>query len=486
MNQRKIVTNYLYNLSYQILQIMLPIITTPYISRVLGVDGVGTYSVTYAITNYYILFGMIGISTYGSRQIAYSRDDLCKKSQIFWDINTLKILTMGTSTVIFYLYVLIFVAGSEKLLFMVQGIVLLAQVFDISWYFTGVEGFKKTAVRNMLVKLSSVILIFILVKEKEDLVLYAFIISFSMLVGQLALWSGLRKEVSFVKPNMSSVVNHLKQTIPLWIPSIAINIYNSIDKVMLSNLVNNTSVGLYESSQKLVKVAATVTTSLSAVIAPNIANNFKNGRVEQTKRICTNSMIFISMISIPICFGMIGIRNTIVPWFYGKGYESVSELLLLSSWLVITLGWSSIFGTQILISCNEEKKYTKAIFVSLVINLLLNTLLIPRLAERGAIIASVIAEYTGMILMMIACRRWIYLRNVLAPLSKYVCSGIVMCLLIQKMESYVPFNVVGTCIQIFFGSIFYFVILLLLREKNTISVLKRTITKVAKKVCNWI
>lgn len=485
MSQKKIITNYLYNLSYQILQILLPIITTPYISRILGVEGVGTYSVTYAVTNYFILFGMVGLSTYGSRQIAFSRDDKRSKSQTFWDINTLKSITMGIAILAFYCFTLFDSDENERMLYLVQGIVLIAQLFDVSWYYAGVEKFKKTAVRNMIVKLTSVVCIFLFVKKPSDLVLYAFIISVSTFLGQAVLWLDLKNEIIILKPDFHAVMAHLKGTIPLWIPSIAINIYNSVDKVMLSRMVNNSSVGLYESSQKLVKVAATITTSLSTVVAPNIANNFKNGREDTTRNICTKSLIYISMISIPICFGMIGIRNTIVPWFYGAGFEEAAGLLGLSSWLIITLGWSSIFGTQILVSCKEEKKYTAAILVGLLINLFLNTLLIPSLHERGALIASVAAEYSGMLIMLFFCRKWVDIGNVFSPLLKYFFSGAVMCGIVDNLDEFLAANIIGTMIQVVVGVVVYLLLLLAMRESYLISlILKVAKSKKVKNKCS--
>ncbi|MHB8131766.1 MAG: oligosaccharide flippase family protein, partial [Mobilitalea sp.] len=164
----KTIKNYLYNVSYQIVSIVIPIITTPYISRVLKVDGVGQYSVSAAIINYFILFGMLGIASYGSREIAYVRDDVNKISKTFWEINLLRFITMGIALVVYAIFILVFLSDNLKLLYLVQIFTLFASLFDISWYFIGLEDFKKTSIRNIIVKLFSVIFIFILVKSKSD------------------------------------------------------------------------------------------------------------------------------------------------------------------------------------------------------------------------------------------------------------------------------------------------------------------------------
>ena len=251
----KIFKNYIFNLSFQLLSIILPIVTTPYISRIFGADGVGAYAVSYSIMNYFILFGMVGISTYGARQIAYCRDERTARSKTFFEINTVKIITMSFSICLFIIGSFFFTNGDIRILYLMQGITLLAQVADISWFFAGMEQFSKTATKNIIIKLISIVMIFVFVKRKEDLHLYALIISTSALVGQLSLWFGIWKYIDFVPFKKRHLLPHFKSTLKFWVPSIAINVYNSVDKVMLGFIVDETSAGLYESSQKIVKIS---------------------------------------------------------------------------------------------------------------------------------------------------------------------------------------------------------------------------------------
>lgn len=463
------------------LVILLPIVTTPYISRVLEVDGIGRYSVSVAIANYFVLFGMLGISSYGNRQVAYVRNNEENLRKTFWEINVLRMITMGISFISFSLFVHFTIPQYNRVLYYMQLLTLAASFVDISWFYVGMEEFQKTATRNILVKIISVMLIFLLVKSKEDISLYALIISSSTLIGQIFLWMTLPKSIRQFKQVQSKIlVHHLGNTIQLWLPSIAINVYSSLDKVMLGYLTDDIQVGLYENSQKIVKIAATITTSLSTVLVPRMANLYKNDDMEEFERLAEKSFGFISFIAIPICFGIIGIRDTLIPWFFGVGYQGISNLLLIGSWLVVTLGWSSIFGLQILVSCHQEKKYTIAVTVGAIVNIVLNLFLITRLKAGGVLLASVVAEYTGMFIMMFYSRKFLNIRKILKILPKYFIAGFFMYLIIYYVGSLIETPVFATIVQIPLGMFIYIFLMIFYRDDNikfAISIIKRKLLK---------
>ena len=166
MKKNSLKKNYIYNLIYQLLVIVLPLITTPYLSRVLGAEGVGIYSYTLSITTYFVLFGSLGIAMYGQREIAYIRDDGTKKSKTFWEILLLRFATMSISLIIF---IFMFANGENyNLYYKILILEIIANSLDISWFFQGMEEFKKTVTRNIIVKIISVICIFTLIKKAED------------------------------------------------------------------------------------------------------------------------------------------------------------------------------------------------------------------------------------------------------------------------------------------------------------------------------
>lgn len=465
-----ILLNYLYNLSYQLLVIILPIITTPYISRVLQVDGVGQYSVSAAIVNYFVLFGMLGISTYGNRQIAYVRDDQKQMSKTFWEINILKISTMSVSIFVYTIFVFLRIDHSARMLYLLQIFTLLASLIDISWFFHGIEAFKKTATRNIVVKIFSVICIFAFVKEKSDIWKYALIISLSSFIGQCLLWKDIPKLILRIRPDLKKLKVHLKRTLLLWAPALAIQVYSSLDKVMLGYLTNNVEAGLYENSQKLVKIAATVTTALSTVTLPRTSNYYKNNNFGGLKIIVDQSFRMTSFVSVPLAFGILAIRESIVPWFFGSGYERISELLVISAWLIITLSWSSIFGAQILVGCNHEKQYTIAVTVGAGINVLLNSILIRTYGSAGAIVASVAAEYSGMLLMLFFVRKMIDVGSLFKCIPKYLIASFIMYIPTFALGRYFGGSITTTLIQIVVGVMIYISSMTIVKDKSMMQI----------------
>ena len=252
-----IIKNYLYNLMYQVVTILLPIITIPYISRILGAEGLGQYALTNAYAQYFILFGMIGLSMYCSREIAYVRDDKERFSKTFWELNFLRFITMGISIMLYIIVFMFLLKSNNKVLNIIQGITLLSSLVDISWLFIGLENFKKVAIRNTIVKLVGVSLVFIFVKQSSQVWLYTLILVTTQFVGQIIMWFDIPKEIKFILPKRKNLITHLRFSVKLFIPQIAINIYTMLDKVMLGWLSNEAQVGMYDNSQRIIKILIT-------------------------------------------------------------------------------------------------------------------------------------------------------------------------------------------------------------------------------------
>ena len=197
MSKKSISKNYFYNLFYQILVIVMPLITTPYLSRVLGAESIGIYSYTLSIATYFILFGTLGISMYGQREIAYVQDDEKKRSIVFWEIVLLKAITMTISMLIFWFTYGMY--GEYKIYYRILIIELISQCIDISWFFQGIEEFKKTVIRNSIVKLIFAVCIFIFVKSPNDLIKYIVIIAGANLFGNLSLWMYVPKYIKKIE-----------------------------------------------------------------------------------------------------------------------------------------------------------------------------------------------------------------------------------------------------------------------------------------------
>lgn len=459
----KTLRNYLYNLTYQILTLIVPLITTPYLSRVLRADGIGRYSITQAIVEYFVLFGLLGMATYGSRQIAYVRDDDKAKKQAFWDLNTTRLITMSVSTIAYICFCII--NKENRTLYIMQFFTVAASLIDISWYFAGIENFKKTALRNIIIKIISVILIFAFVKQKKDIYVYALIISLSLFIGQIVLWIGIFNDVDYRKPIWKNVRTYLLGSFKLWLPTIAASVYTSFDKLMLGYFTDDVQVGIYVNSQKIVKIATTITTALATVTIPQAANSFTNGRMDELQRTVYKSLTAVSFLAFPMCMGLMAVRETLVPWFLGSGFEEVEDLLLISSLLIITLSWSSILANQVLVASKRENMYTIAIVLAAIVNFGLNLILIPCLKSTGALITSVLAEYLGMFTMFYFSRNIISAKVFAKKISKYFLSASLMYIVVYAEGKFLPANIFTTGIQIITGGIIYIGMMVLMKDE---------------------
>lgn len=250
--KKSIAKNYIYNLIYQMLTVVLPLLTTPYLSRVLGVQAIGTYGYTLSIVTYFILFGSLGIAMYGQREIAYVQNDKEKQSKIFFEIIIIRFITLSIAIIGFYFSFCI--KGEYIFYYKILILELIANILDITWYFQGIEDFGKTVIRNVVIKFVSLICIFVFIKNPNDLWKYFLIYTLSNVLGNLTMWMYIPKLLNRVSLKKIELKRHIKPTISLFIPQIAIQVYVVLDKTMIGNITNNMSeVGFYEQAQKIVK-----------------------------------------------------------------------------------------------------------------------------------------------------------------------------------------------------------------------------------------
>ena len=464
MAKKTITKNYIYNLIYQILVLILPLITTPYISRVLGAENIGIYSYTISIVTYFILFGSLGVALYGRRQIAYEQEKGKKYSKTFWEIFLLRIITMLISTIIFYC---IFVNGEKyQLYYKILLLELLANCFDISWFFQGLEEFKKTVTRNVIIKLISVICIFTFIKTHEDLPMYFVIYLLSTLIGNISLWFYLPKFLKKVRLKQLNLVKHIKPTIGLFIPQIAIQVYTVLDKTMIGFIISDKSeVGFYEQSQKIIKVLLTIITSLGTVMLPRIANIFEKGNKTQVNTYMKKSFNTVYLLAFPMIFGIIAVSPNFVPIFFGQGYERVVSLMSITSLILLFIGLSNATGTQYLLPTKRQKEYTISVIIGALANFILNICLIWKFGAIGASIGTVVAELTVTLVQIYFVRKDFNIKKVIFLAKNYFISALVMFIVCIIVEKIVKDNVETLIAQLVLGVITYGICLLILKDE---------------------
>ena len=474
---KSIKKNYFYNLLYQIFAMIIPLITVPYVSRILGAKGIGIFGYTTSITTYFILLGTIGIATYGQREIAYVQNDVKKRSQVFWELFILRLITILTSTFIYFM--LFGISGKYVIYYRILLFEIFAYIFDFSWFYQGIEDFKKVSLRNIFVKLILLFATFIFVKTKNDVWIYVLIYMLSILIGNLSLCINLNKYIT--KPNKLNIKKHLKPVLLLFLPQIAIQVYTVLDKTMLGWLLTDISnVGYYEQAQKMVKLSLAVITTFGTVMMPRIANIHSTGNKEELKKSIFKSFKFVWFLGLPIMLGLIAISNNFVPIFYGKGFDQVAVLIKLFAPLVLIIGFANVVGVQYLIAISKQNYYTVAVVTSAIVNVVLNFILIPNLKAIGASIASVVAELIGLIIEIYFIHKIFDLKKIIKSSNKYLLSSLIMfivCLIISLL----PFKAIYLLLlQISLGVFVYFIMLILLKEEFIYNFLVNLKKKVIK------
>lgn len=451
----QIIKNFIYNVSYQVLVILLPLITVPYVSNILGASGIGEYAFTFANMQYFIIIGMIGIGMYGNRQIAYVRDNQKMLKNTFWSIYTLQLIATSTSLLVYLIFFVILKKEPIRTLYLVQAINIVATIFDISWLFIGLEQFKKTVLRNTMVKIVSLFSIFIFVKDSDDVAVYAIIIGLSALLGNLTLWMYIPKIVGKIKIKISGIRYHLKESISLFVPQIAIQVYILLDKTILGILTDSVQVGYYENSQKIVKIALTVATSLGIVMMPKMSNMIANRDLNKVRKYCNNSFFFINAISIPLMFGLIGISDGLAPWFFSNKFNGIEKLMKISAVIIIPMSWSNVLGVQLLIPLKKTHEFTISVTSGAIINLILNLFMIRYWGAFGACIATICAEVTVAIIQIYFAKKFLEINKMVKEILIFIVPAIVMCLIIRVIGDIYQPQIIITMFQVIVGGISY-------------------------------
>jgi len=467
------------NLIYQMLTIVLPLVTTPYLSRVLGAGPIGIYGYTLSIITYFILFGSLGIAMYGQREIAYVQDKKEEQSKTFWEIVIFRVITMTVALIIFYLTFCL--KGEYSLYYKILILELVANAIDISWYFQGVEDFGKTVVRNIIVKSLSLVCIFIFIKSPEDLWKYFLIYTLANLLGNLTMWMYIPKILPKIRLKELNLTKHIKPTLALFVPQIATQIYVVLDKTMVGNITGNMSeVGYYEQAQKIVKALMLVVTALGTVMSSRIANTYALKKDNEIKKYLEKSFNAVWFLGIPITLGLIAITPKMVPWFYGDGFNSVIPLLIATSPIILIIGLSNVTGSQYLIQVGNQRVFTISVTTGAVVNVIFNFILINMLGTIGAVISSNLAEISVLVVQLYYLREKIKIKNIFKNSWKYIISGIIMSIVVYAISIKMNTSCINTLIQICIGGILYFILLIIFKEQFINEIINKILNNIKK------
>lgn len=450
----KLKSNFIYNAIYQILILIIPLITTPYVARTIGAEGVGTYSYTYSIVLYFMMFALLGMNNYGNREVSKVRDDKEKLNRTFSSIYYLQLIVTLIVSIIYIIYVLL---NSREYftIQIIQVLYLVSVAFDINWLFCGLQKFKMTVTRSAILKILNLVLILIFVKDAEDLNKYIFILAFMTLLNQLILWPFRKKEVSFIRVSRKEIFKHLKPTIILFIPVLASSVYRTMDKIMIGKMANMSEVGYYENAEKMLNIVLSVINALGTVTLPQMTYLYSKENLEEFKRIFKKSILFVFFSVFPVIFGFLATADILVLLYLGEGFTESAVLLKVLSISLIFTSVASIIRMQLLIPRGKDKEYTTSILIGAIVNFIFNMIFIRRYGAIGATIGTILAEFLVCFFQCMAIRKDINLKEYLPSCLKFFITSLVMFIIVYFVGKNMEKTLLTLVIQVTLGVFIY-------------------------------
>ena len=442
--------NYLYSIAFQILSIATPLVTAPYLARVIGASGVGVFSYTSSIALYFSMFGMLGLNSYGNRCIAKVRDDRDKLSQMFSSLFYLQILTCALVSIAYLAYLFLLVKSNFTISAM-HCLTVFSSMINLIWLYMGLEDFRVIISRSAVIKLLALVSIFVFVKTREDLWKYTLIISLGNFLGNVPFIVLMRKHVCLVKVGWRDILNHLKPNVILLIPILSVSIYRTLDKLMLGWMSSYEEVGYFENADKVINICLGFIAALGQVMLPKSANLVAKGKFKENNDLITRSFLFSTLLSSAMAFGVIGIARVFVPVFFGEEFLPTTGILILLAPNLFFLAWGNVLKTQYLVPQEMDWTYLNATLLGAVINIAINLVLIPQLKGIGASIGTVAAEMVSVGYIAYRVRGKLNLGRLIGKSTGYIGIGAVMMAAIWAISKLLDTSVWSIVILVLTG-----------------------------------
>ena len=467
-----IVKNYLYNLAFQLVRIILPLILIPYSAKFIGESALGVYQYAGSIMNWFILFGILGVNTYGNRQIAKVRDNEKLRNKTFFEIFYMQICNMLIAIAAYYI-IIHFAVADNKFYYYLTGLTMIATMLDITWFFYGVEDFKKASIRNTVVKCLSVFLIMLLCKTPEDIWCFILINVGSEIFGQLIMFLQLKHYLKYERVTLREAYkNHFKPAFQLFVPTIAISVYTLFDQTMVGSIYSQEHLVYYNASMGIIKMFLTFITSIGAVMLPRVTNVFYNKAdgENKTRSYIDTTMKISMLLALPMSFGMMMISKSFISWYIPQ-WPSVGKLIQLGCPIVIFISMSNVTGIQFMVPTGMYKQYSISVITGSCINFCINLLLIPSYGALGATIGSVIAEMSVSFLQLLLIYPKLKINFMQKSYFEYAFATVIMSVVVYGVSIIFQDDLFHIFTEIIIGIAIYFLLLIVWREEITRKIL---------------
>lgn len=451
---KKLAHNMMYQLLYQGLVFLYPLLTTPIVSRAFGAEVLGVYSYTYSVAFYFSLVAGLGISIYGTRITSIYRDNRTELNKIFGEVYTIQFIA-ALVVLLIYGVAGIWMFGVNRISGLLQGIMIVTVLIDLSWFMTGMEEFRTMVIRNASIKICSLAFIYFLVKTPDDLNVYILIMTCTNLVGQISIWPLAMRHIEHFHFSFHSVRQHLIPSVKLLLPILAQNLYVLFDKVILEMQHSMSQVGYYENSEKIIRMPIGLANAACTVLLPKASYDVAQGGKEKNNQVVLKTLNIMLLLGVPMVMGLTCMSAELIPWYLGEDFDACRVTIPLMSPIIIFVSISTVLRTQYYIANKRDKEYTTSIVMTAFVNLVLNILLVGHYGIYGVIIGSVTSELLGMIYLMWAARKDLNYRGLVKPMLLYILASIPMGCVVRAVGLAMEARLTTTFMQVFSGAIMY-------------------------------
>jgi len=446
---------------------IFPLITFPYVSRILLAGGNGKIAFVTSVANYFSMVASLGIPTYGIRACASIRDDKEKLSKTVHEL--IIIHSFMTFFSMFFYFCSIFFVDKfyfEKELMIINGVGLLLNVLGVNWLYSALEQYGYITIRTIFFKIVSVVLMFILIHNQSDYIIYGAISVFAAAGSNVLNFINIKKFIYIKKYDNYEFKKHFKPIMIFFAQTIAITIYTNLDNVMLGFMKGDIQVGLYSASVRVKTMLVSLVTSLGTVLMPRLSYYIQQNKTEQFNQLINESVNFVLLLSISLtCFFVVMAEPSIL-LLSGDGYIDATLAMQIIIPSIIFIGLSNITGMQILTPLGKENIVLLSVIVGAFIDLILNIIFIPILNAAGASLGTLMAEISVLIVQLIYLKKLKMNIYDLKNFIKVILSVFISSLL---LVTFIYISDVTVFIQLLIGGFIFFgsevLLLLVLKEK---------------------
>lgn len=459
--------NFIMNLILTVSNFLFPLITFPYVSRVLLPEGTGKVAFAVSVITYFSMLATFGVNSYGVRATAQVRDNKLLLSKVTHEILAINFVVMC------FVYILFFITldivpqlRADPELFTITSSMILFSIIGVEWLYKGLEQYRYITVRTIIFRLVALVATFLFVKDRNDYLIFAAITAFATVGSGLINFINLRKIISLKFIGQYEFKQHLKPMFIFFLTSFAIAIYTTTDSAMLGFMTNDTEVGFYNAAIRIKAILLSIVTSLGVVLLPRLSYYIQNNMQAEFNAALNKSINFVFVIALPIVLFFVLFAEPTILVLAGEQYIDAIVPLKIVMLAIFFVGITNILGVQILVPLKKEKALFISVVIAALVDIALNFWLIPKLASVGAAIAVVCAEFSVLCVQLYIARSYLGILFIGIEYRKIIASlaiaGAVSYFLYPFLFTYLIVNL--ATIAIIFGVV-YFLSLLILKEK---------------------